>query len=71
MNKFILLFIATFIFVSNIHAQESVATFYRINDKINIDKAAYSKTTALSLPFFEDFTNYETYPNPLKFFPVP
>ena len=66
MNKFILLFIATFIFVSNIHAQESVATFYRINDKINIDKAAYSKTTALSLPFFEDFTNYETYPNPLK-----
>ena len=66
MNKFILLFIATFIFVSNIYAQESVATFYRINDKINIDKAAYSKTTALSLPFFEDFTNYETYPNPLK-----
>ena len=66
MNKFILLFIATFIFVSNIYAQESVATFYRINDKINIDKAAYSKITALSLPFFEDFTNYETYPNPLK-----
>ena len=66
MNKFILLFIATFIFVFNIYAQESVATFYRINDKINIDKAAYSKTTALSLPFFEDFTNYETYPNPLK-----
>ena len=66
MNKFILLFIATFIFVSNIYAQESVATFYRINDKINIDKVAYSKTTALSLPFFEDFTNYETYPNPLK-----
>lgn len=66
MNKFILLFIATFIFVSNIYAQESVATFYRINDKINIDKGAYSKTTALSLPFFEDFTNYETYPNPLK-----
>ena len=66
MNKFILLFIATFIFVSNIYAQESVVTFYRINDKINIDKAAYSKTTALSLPFFEDFTNYETYPNPLK-----
>ena len=66
MNKFILLFIATFIFVSNIHAQESVATFYRINDKINIDKGTYSKTTALSLPFFEDFTNYETYPNPLK-----
>ena len=66
MNKFILSLIAIFIFVSNINAQELLGTFYRINDQVNINKAAYSKTTALSLPFFEDFTNYETFPNPLK-----
>lgn len=66
MNKFILSLIAIFIFVSNINAQESLGAFYRINDQVNINKAAYSKTTALSLPFFEDFTNYETFPNPLK-----
>jgi hypothetical protein len=66
MNKFFLSLIAIFIFVSNINAQESLGAFYRINDQVNINKAAYSKTTALSLPFFEDFTNYETFPNPLK-----
>ncbi|MFM6944457.1 MAG: T9SS type A sorting domain-containing protein [Bacteroidota bacterium] len=66
MNKFFLSLIATLLFVSSIYAQESVGAFYRINDQVNINKAAYSKTTALSLPFFEDFTNYETFPNPLK-----
>ena len=66
MNKFFLSLIATLLFVSSICAQESVGAFYRINDQVNIHKAAYSKTTALSLPFFEDFTNYETFPNPLK-----
>ncbi len=66
MNKFFLSLIATLLFVSSIYAQESVGAFYRINDQVNIHKAAYSKTTALSLPFFEDFTNYETFPNPLK-----
>lgn len=66
MNKFFLSLISTLLFVSSIHAQESVGAFYRINDQVNIHKTAYSKTTALSLPFFEDFTNYETFPNPLK-----
>lgn len=66
MNKFLLSLITTLFFVSSIHAQESVGAYYRINDQVNIHKATYAKTTALSLPFFEDFTNYETFPNPIK-----
>jgi hypothetical protein len=66
MNKFILSLLAIFISVTNLFAQEAVGAFYRYNDKLNNTKAANYKTTALSLPFFEDFTNYETYPNQAK-----
>ena len=66
MNKFILSLIAIFISVTNLFAQEAVGAFYRYNDKLNNTKAVNYKTTALSLPFFEDFTNYETFPNAAK-----
>jgi len=66
MNKAFLSILSLLIFVSNLFAQEQLSTFYRNNRNVSFDQSAFAKTTALSLPFFEDFTNYETFPNPLK-----
>ena len=66
MNKSFLFILSLLIFVSNLFAQEQLSTFYRNNRNISFDHSAFAKTTALTLPFFEDFTNYETFPNPLK-----
>lgn len=66
MNKSFLFILSLLIFVSNLFAQEQLSTFYRNNRNVSFDHSAFAKTTALTLPFFEDFTNYETFPNPLK-----
>ena len=66
MNKAFLSILSLLIFVSNLFAQEQLSTFYKNNRKVSFDQSSFAKTTALSLPFFEDFTNYETSPNPLK-----
>jgi hypothetical protein len=66
MNKAFLSILSLLIFVSNLFAQEQLSTFYRNDRNVSFDHSAFAKTTALALPFFEDFTNYETFPNPLK-----
>mgnify|MGYP000632629706 CR=1 FL=1 len=66
MNKAFLSILSLLIFVSNLFAQEQLSTFYRNDRNVSFDHSVFAKTTALALPFFEDFTNYETFPNPLK-----
>ena len=64
---FCLLFVFLFLNKYKSFAQENVSPIHH-NPFINlsVESKAIAKTTALSLPFFEDFTNYSQTPDPVK-----
>lgn len=72
MKRVIVTYILSFFVAANVYAQERVGPlYYRVpttNQSVQANKPSRSlgKGTAISLPFFEDFTDYDFFPDTSK-----